>query len=435
MSTQTFPVTTHDVLIRSRDVSLPGILTTPEPMCGLVLFAHGSGSSRHSTRNQHVASYLQQRGFATLLFDLLTEAEANDRRNVFDLRLLADRLLAARSAMLREMEGGDLTPIGYFGASTGGGAAIVAAAVREHPVAAVVSRGGRPDLAGAALDDLRTPTLLLIGSKDTPVIDLNKQAAARMNCPHELSIVDGATHLFEEPGTLDVVAERAADWFGRHFATHSIDSYRFTDREAAGRLLADRLAALNLPDPVLLAIPRGGVPIASPIAERLNRPLGVALVHKIGAPHNPEAAIGAVGFDGTVHLDERTVEMLNLSSEAIQSVVQREQDALAERAMEYGEFVAHAADLRGRHVVLIDDGLATGETMRAAVSLVKRAQAAAVIVAVPVGAPDSVASLATEATVICPVQPPSFRAVGQWYRRFEPVDTSVALDLLAAHRR
>lgn len=435
MSTQTFPVTTHDVLIRSGDASLPGTLAMPEPMCGLVLFAHGSGSSRHSKRNQHVAASLQQRGFATLLFDLLTEAEANDRRNVFDLRLLADRLLIARSAMVRELEGGDFTPIGYFGASTGGGAAIVAAAARQHPVAAVVSRGGRPDLAGAALDDLHAPTLLLVGSKDTPVIDLNQKAAAKMHCEHELSIVDGATHLFEEPGTLDIVAERAANWFGRHFATHAIDSYRFADRADAGRVLADRLAALNPLDPVLLAIPRGGVPIAAPVAERLNRPLGVALVHKIGAPHNPEAAIGAVGFDGTVQLDDRTVEMLNLSSDAIQSIVQREQDALADRAMEYGEFVAHAADLRGRNVVLIDDGLATGETMRAAVSLVKRADAAKIIVAVPVGAPDSVASLAADATVICPVQPPAFRAVGQWYRRFEPVDTSVALDLLEARRR
>ncbi len=184
---------------------------------GLVIFAHGSGSSRLSPRNQYVARALREAGMATLLFDLLTEDEALDRENVFDIELLADRLAGATTFVRRRVP--DLA-IGYFGASTGAAAALIAAA-RDQSIAAVVSRGGRPDLAGASLRGVKSPTLLIVGGDDEPVIRLNRQAVARLNCDKELVIVPGATHLFEEPGTLDEVVRLASAWFARHLKSHA----------------------------------------------------------------------------------------------------------------------------------------------------------------------------------------------------------------------
>jgi pimeloyl-ACP methyl ester carboxylesterase len=209
------------VRIPSGGATLDGDLTTPGGARGLVLFAHGSGSSRHSARNRYVAGVLNEGGLATLLFDLLTAGEeaidARTRHLRFDIGLLADRLAGATDWALAEPGLGAL-PIGYFGASTGGGAAIVAASARPGAVRAVVSRGGRPDLAGAALASVRAPTLLIVGGLDVPVIGMNREAMERMRCPVELEIVPGASHLFEEPGTLEAVARLARGWFSRHLA-------------------------------------------------------------------------------------------------------------------------------------------------------------------------------------------------------------------------
>jgi putative phosphoribosyl transferase len=193
---------------------LAGDLDVPAAARGVVAFAHGSGSSRHSPRNVAVARTLQGTGMATLLFDLLTDDEATDRSNVFAIELLAARLDAA-TAWLRERDDVGGLPVGYFGASTGAAAALVAAAVRTD-VGAVVSRGGRPDLAGERLPDVRSPTLLVVGGRDEQVLELNREAQARMRCESSLVVIPGATHLFEEPGALDEVARLAADWFARH---------------------------------------------------------------------------------------------------------------------------------------------------------------------------------------------------------------------------
>ena len=195
-------------------IRLPGTLCLPAPPTGLVLFAHGSGSSRHSPRNAFVASVLNESWLGTLLFDLLTEQEATDRVNVFDVGLLAERLLAA-IRFVGELEHTRHLPIGLFGASTGAAAALVAAA-REPKVGAVVSRGGRPDLAGRKLRAVRVPTLLIVGELDTDVLALNEQASALLDCEKRLAVVPGATHLFEEPGTLDEAARLAAEWFAKH---------------------------------------------------------------------------------------------------------------------------------------------------------------------------------------------------------------------------
>jgi putative phosphoribosyl transferase len=204
-----------EVRIPDRGVEFAATMSVPPHPAGFVVFAHGSGSSRHSPRNRFVAETLQRAGFSTLLVDLLAVQEEADRANVFDIALLADRLITALR-WLGEQPEATGHPVGFFGASTGAGAALMAAADPMVEVAAVVSRGGRPDLAGPKLADVRAPTLLIVGGDDTQVIELNRLALAQLTCPAELEIVPGATHLFEEPGTLEQVAVLARDWFVRH---------------------------------------------------------------------------------------------------------------------------------------------------------------------------------------------------------------------------
>ena len=190
---------------------LPGSLTVPEGATGVIIFAHGSGSSRFSPRNQSVARHLQAAGLATLLFDLLLEHESDDRRNVFDIDLLSTRLSEAAEWVIDQ----ELTrslPVGIFGASTGSAAALMTAAAHRDCVAAVVSRGGRPDLA-VGLGQVLAPTLLIVGGEDRTVLELNRQALRQLVCPARLEIVPGATHLFSEPGTLEQVSRLASDWF------------------------------------------------------------------------------------------------------------------------------------------------------------------------------------------------------------------------------
>ncbi|MEV5895696.1 dienelactone hydrolase family protein [Nonomuraea fuscirosea] len=196
---------------------MSGDLIVPDAAQGLVLFAHGSGSGRHSPRNRYVAGALNEGGLGTLLFDLLTPEEEADRANVFDIGLLAGRLLE-RTAWAREQAEAACLPIGYFGASTGAAAALWAAATPGNDVAAIVSRGGRPDLAGPRLAAVRAPTLLIVGGRDPVVMELNEEAQGRLVVESRITVVPGATHLFEEPGALDAVAGHAEDWFRVHFA-------------------------------------------------------------------------------------------------------------------------------------------------------------------------------------------------------------------------
>jgi putative phosphoribosyl transferase len=203
---------TREIQIPGRGFQLEGTLILPAEPFGLVIFAHGSGSSRFSTRNRFVAEVLHAAGLGTLLFDLLTEAEAEDQRNVFDIQLLADRLQLASDWIGTYPDTCDLR-LGYFGASTGAAAALLAAAARPEMVGAVVSRGGRPDLAERALGKVRAPTLLLVGGADELVLHLNRRAYFQLHCPKDLIVINGATHLFEESGALEEVANHAAKWF------------------------------------------------------------------------------------------------------------------------------------------------------------------------------------------------------------------------------
>lgn len=206
-----------EVTIEVDGIPLSGHLTVPEASKAFVLFAHGSGSSRHSPRNRFVATTLNGRGLATLLFDLLSHDEEAERSNVFDIDLLAQRLLAATHWLRGEAEA-EGARFGYFGASTGAAAALVAAAAPAAGIDAIVSRGGRPDLAGSRLAAVRAPTLLLVGGHDPVVLELSRRAQAALTCENRLAIVPGATHLFEEPGALEAVAAQAGDWFTRYLA-------------------------------------------------------------------------------------------------------------------------------------------------------------------------------------------------------------------------
>lgn len=207
------PSVDEEVVVEAAGLGLPGHLAIPEGAVGLVIFAHGSGSSRHSPRNRFVAESLNRAGLGTLLFDLLVDAEAADRANVFDIPLLARRLTGATRWWALTRRG---LRVGYFGSSTGAAAALWAAA--DEDVGAVVSRGGRPDLAAPRLADVRAPTLLIVGERDEAVLELNRSAQERLRCPNRLDVIPGATHLFEEPGTLEQAARLAGDWFAGHLA-------------------------------------------------------------------------------------------------------------------------------------------------------------------------------------------------------------------------
>ncbi len=214
---ETADVIEREVAIAAGGRTIRGTLRLPEGASGVVVFAHGSGSGRYSPRNQYVAQVLQEAGLATLLLDLLEEDEANDRSKVFDIELLVDRLQAAAGWLADHDETTGLR-LGYFGASTGAGAALLAAAQAPDAVGAVVSRGGRPDLAANALPLVTAPTLLIVGGDDEIVVELNRQAFVKLQCDRQLEIVPGATHLFPEPGALEEVARLARGWFRRYLA-------------------------------------------------------------------------------------------------------------------------------------------------------------------------------------------------------------------------
>jgi putative phosphoribosyl transferase len=218
---QNISVLDQEVTVLAGPIALPGYISVPKSPSGIVIFAHGSGSSRHSPRNFAVARVLNKNGLATLLFDLLTKVEESDRDNVFNIELLAGRLLEATKWLRTQKE---LThiPVGYFGASTGAAAALWAAADPDANVTAVVSRGGRADMASERLAKVKSPTLLIVGGDDDVVIELNRQAKSQLRNVNELVIIPGATHLFEEFGAMEQVAELASNWFLKYLPRQSL---------------------------------------------------------------------------------------------------------------------------------------------------------------------------------------------------------------------
>jgi predicted phosphoribosyltransferase/pimeloyl-ACP methyl ester carboxylesterase len=420
--------------VRIEPQGLPGLVGLPVDTYGLVIFAHGSGSSRLSPRNQRVAAILRHAGLATLLLDLLTPEEEENRRNVFDIDLLASRLVIATQWARRTTELAAL-PIGYFGASTGAGAALVAAARLGRDVGAVVSRGGRPDLAGNALKRVRAPTLLIVGGADEPVIGTNRSALDELRCRKRLAIVPGAGHLFEEPGALEQVARHARQWFSRFLPGQEAGSAQhdvFENRYDAGRQLAERLMAYKKAEPIVLALPRGGVPVAFEVAKALEAPLDVVFVRKIGAPEQPELGLGAVvdGADPQLVLNDDLVRQVGPSSAYIEAQCKREL-AEIERRRELYRPGRQPPELRGRTVIVVDDGIATGGTVRAVLRAIARVHPKRLVLAVPVAPRETIDELAADADdIVCLSAPEQFRAVGLHYRDFTQTSDSEVVRLL-----
>lgn len=413
---------------------LEGILHLPASPAGVVVFAHGSGSGRHSPRNRFVAEVLQQAGLGTLLLDLLEEEEADDRRKVFDIDLLAERLQAAADWLQSDPAAREL-PLGYFGASTGAGAALVAAARHPDRVAAVVSRGGRPDLAGSHLANVQAPTLLIVGGADDVVLDLNRRALELMNCPRRLAVVPGATHLFPEPGALEHAAHLARDWFLRYLPENDEPEeedppYGFQDRRDAGKRLARALIDRDLVRPVVLGIPRGGVVVAAEVARALGADLDVALARKLRAPYQPELAIGAISEDGEVFVEPHAWQVSGVDEAYIKQEARRQLGEI-QRRKELFRAVRPALDLRERSVLVVDDGIATGATMIAALQMAKHQQPRERIVAVPVASTDRLEEVARHADdAVCLLEPEGFMAIGPYYRDFTQVEDEEVVALL-----
>lgn len=420
-------MTPHVEILLGRE-ALPGDLALPPDPRGLIIFAHGSGSSRFSPRNRHVAEALNAAGYATLLFDLLTEEEARDRRNVFDIPLLGARMAEAID-WARHDERVFAAPIGLFGASTGAAAAIHAAVAREDEVSALVSRGGRPDLAETWLGALSAPALFIVGGEDREVLELNRAAQKHCLGPTELKLVPGASHLFEEPGALEQVLAAAAEWFDRHLRPRPV---LFRDRVAAGRILANALIRRAPSHPVVYALPRGGVPVGAEIARALGAPLDLILARKIGAPQNRELALGAAvnGDKPEIVINREIAHALGIGEAEIRLLAAPEFAEIERRRAAYlGE--APTIPARGRTAILVDDGIATGASMEAAIHALRRRMPQKLILAVPVAPPDSLERLGGLVDeVVCLAAPADFYGVGQFYREFHQLDDAEVVALM-----
>jgi len=418
--------------VRIPPLGLDALLGVPDGAKGLVIFAHGSGSGRHSPRNNQVAAGLRQAHLATLLLDLL-RPEEEGRANVFDIELLASRLAAAADWARGEPRLEPL-PIGYFGASTGAAGALVAAA-RDTSIRAVVSRGGRPDLAADVLADVKAATLLVVGGADTRVLDWNRAAFEALECAKELIVVPGAGHLFEEPGALQQVVRHARRWFARFLAPRRTPPSRhvvFADRRDAGRQLAAALAAFKDEHPVVLALPRGGVPVAFEVAKALGAPLDVALVRKIGAPGHSELGLGAIvdGKDPQMILNEEVVRLVRPKAGYLQSEKTRQVQELERRRRLYRDG-RPAPAVEGRTVIVVDDGIATGGSAKAVLRALSAQHAGKLVLAVPVAPPDTLEALSSEADeVVCLATPDPFFAVGEHYEDFAQTTDEEVVRLL-----
>jgi putative phosphoribosyl transferase len=437
---------------RSLDLAIPisnGILhstlTIPPNAAGpigLVIFAHGTGSSRHSERNQRVALHLQEQGLATLLFDLLTtdETTVDEARALqpIDIDVLADRLVAVTDWIADQAEIRGL-PIGYFGSSTGAAVAMEAATRRAALVRAIVSRGGRTDLPDDVLKAVRAPTLLIVGGADHEIRKTNEAAAHSLK-HHHLAVITDASHLFEEPGALAEVSRLAGEWLIGHLSgTKPVErrtsaTPHFADRRSAGRALAVALKPRVGPGAIILGLPRGGVPVADEVARALGAALDIWVVRKIGAPLQPEFGVGAIAEGPSFFLDEQAADQLEISREDLEAVVLNEAEELRRRVACFRG--GPPPLVRGRTVVVIDDGVATGGTVRAVLRAVHAAGAVRVILAVPVASAQTLAILRREADeVVCLSAPRDLISVGRWYDTFPQVADEEVLAILSTRER
>lgn len=420
---------TTEIIIPIEDgIYLRANLNIPAGASSLVLFSHGSGSSRFSKRNQYVAEALNQAGIATLLTDLLTIQEDEMYENRFDIDLITQRLVSITNHVIK-MPGLQKLKIGYFGASTGAASALKAAAQLPDIVMTVVSRGGRPDLAKNALPRVIAPTLLIVGSLDYGVIELNEQAYKELHCEKKMEVVEGATHLFEESGKLEEVAALAVKWFADHLQPTSItkDLFPFKDRNDAARKLMRFLNNYKDKNCVILAVPRGGIPIAYTIAKNFHFPVELLMTKKIGHPLQQELAIGAVNLEDSV-LDEQlsaTVDPTYIGSE-----IKRIRQLLKEN---YKKFMGdhQPLDLENKILLIVDDGIATGNTILSSIKMLRQKKPEKIVVAVPVAPRETAERISREVDdFICLYTPDPFIGVGLHYVNFSQVSDSEVISLL-----
>jgi putative phosphoribosyl transferase len=434
---------------------LEGDLTIPLGAQAIVLFAHGSGSSRYSSRNQLVANILNNRRIATLLVDLLSQEEKkidNETKHIrYNIELLATRFAVVTNWLAQQSEMADLK-MGYFGSSTGAAAALTAA-VRFGAAKAIVTRGGRPDLADeSTLPQVKAPTLFIVGGNDTPLIAMNKRALESLSNAEakELAIIPGAAHLFEEPGKLEEVAQIAADWFECYLLRTGKNKFhnkyakitrasflsslwnrhafeiKFKDRFAAGEILASMLGRYkndrDRDGIIIIGIARGGVIVADAIAEKLNADFDIIVPRKLRSPYNSENAIGAIMHDGSLYLDRLTLETQHDISDEYINLEKLEQKKEMEHRLSMYRPQAREYKIRDRTVILVDDGIATGATMIAAARWLRKQEPKRLIIATPVAPKQVVKRLKEEADQIEVVRNPSeFKAVEQFYEEFASV--------------
>jgi putative phosphoribosyl transferase len=440
-------------------------LTIPLGAQAIVLFAHGSGSSRYSSRNQFVANVLNNKGIATLLVDLLSQEEKGideETKHVrYNIELLAGRFTAVTNWLAQQPETRDLK-IGYFGSSTGVAAALIAAA-RLDLAKAIVTRGGRPDLAGeSAIHQVKAPTLFIVGSDDAPVIAMNKRALESLSNTEakELAIIPGAGHLFDEPGKMEELTQIAADWFecyllraaGKNkfhkkyakitragflsslWKRHAFE-IKFKDRFTAGEILASMLGRYkdnrDRDSVTIIGIARGGIVVADAIAEKLNADFDIIVPRKLRSPHNSENAIGAIMHDGSVYLDRSTLETQHDISEEYIAMEKLEQKKEIERMLRVYRPYPREYKIRDRTVILVDDGIATGATVIAAAKWIRKYSPKRLILAAPVAPKHAVKCIKNEVDQIELIRNPSdFKAVEQFYREFRPISDGQIIEIV-----
>jgi len=430
---------------------LEGDLTIPLGAQAIVLFAHGSGSSRYSSRNQFVANALNNNTVATLLVDLLNQKEKRIDEETkhlrYNIELLTRRFTVVTNWLAQQPDTKDLE-IGYFGSSTGAAAALISA-VKLGLAKAIVTRGGRPDLVGeSTLHHVNAPTLFIAGGNDIPIIATNKRALRSLSNAKakELAIIPGATHLFEEPGEMEEVAQLAANWFGYYLlrtgskkkfynryteTTRSrfLSSIRnrctfqikFKNRFAAGEILASALSKYkNDRDRVtVIGIARGGVVVAEPITQKLDADFDVIVPRKLRSPNNSENAFGSIMQDGSVYLDASTLQTQNYISNEYIDVEKLKQKKEMERRLTMYRPYSGEYKIRDRKVILVDDGIATGATMVAAARWIRKQEPKQLIIASPVAPKRVIERLKNEVDQIEVIREPSdFKAVEQFYIQF-----------------
>lgn len=412
-------------------------LAVPQGPVGVVIFAD-TDPHRHTARDHHVAEALRARGLATVECELLSDDE-----NEYDVDLAATRLLALTDWILDRSTLAHL-PIGYLGASTGAAATLIAASRRPELIRAVVSRGGRAELAGSALPIVRAPTLLIAGDNDDSRAEIDCEVVDQMTACTQLAIIPGASHSFEEPGALEEVVALACEWLVDHFAQVLAEPIakrgswgrQFRDRQCAGERLAQLLHRYEGDDVVVCGLPRGGVVIANEIAKELDAPLDVWLVRKIGMPIQPELGMGALAEGAALVLDSTNIKWSGATPEDLRAIVHAKAEEIRRRAKVYRD--GHdALDVHGKTVILVDEGVATAGALRAAIRGARKRGAARVVVAAPVIAAEGLEVLKREADeVACLATPRHLIAVGAWYQDFrKPSQQDVVAILTHARER